>query len=73
MSTLNLYKPIDIDHSKPKLDSDGIIKSISYHHTPPASFYDVDIDKELKVLSGMVVTGGKYAKKALVRLNTLAN
>lgn len=35
-----------------------MVDNIEYHHTPPAEFYDIDVDAELAVLSGLIMVGG---------------
>lgn len=50
-----------------------IASSLQYHHAEPANFYPMPIQAELAMLTGKVAIGGHQAKKALERLNSIAN
>lgn len=63
----NMLKP----KSKSKGSNGGV--DIEYHHTDPPHFYKIPIQAELGFLTAQVIMGGKSAKKALKRLNAIAN
>lgn len=51
----------------------NIASSLEYHHSEPPNFYSIPIQAELAMLTGKVAIGGHQAKKALERLNSIAN
>jgi hypothetical protein len=49
------------------------VDNIKYHHDEPPYMYDKPPVVELGMLTAQIAAGGRIARKALLRLNTLAN
>ena len=52
---------------------DKLVDNIKYNHDDPPYMYDKPPIVELGMLTAQIAAGGRIARKALLRLNTLAN